>query len=309
MLRVQPHLASIPVPRNFLYRCLALVLAVIGLASGCALTRRGAQSEYLDQAKQVWRRGVAALESGRVDEAESLLRQAAEAAPDDPAAQRQLAEALWQSGQHDEAIRRVEQACECAPDDAEAATRAGQMQLARGDTAAARQWANRALDLDARSPAAWTLRGRAHAKNGDPDRALADLQHALRYAPCDPQLLEDLARLHGERGDARRRLTTLHQLLDAYPPGQEPASVLAMAGDTYMALGRPRDAVDSLRLATTRDPGSAELLYRLAEAQAASGDTHLAIADARRALDVDGAHTASRELLARLQSPSPSQLR
>ncbi|MEQ8849801.1 tetratricopeptide repeat protein [Botrimarina sp.] len=288
---------------------LAVWLAILALASGCALTRRDGRAEYVDHAKQMWRRGVAALESGRVGEAESLLRQAAEAAPDDPAAQRHLAEALWQSGRHDEAILRVEQACECAPHDIEATIRAGQMRLSRGDADAARRWANRALDLDARCPDAWALRGRSLAHTKQPGRALADLQHALRYAPGDARLLEDLARLHGERGDQRRRLTTLHQLLDAYPPGQEPARVLADAGETYLALGRPRDAADALRVAAAREPSNAELLYRLAEAQAASGETRLAIVDARRALDVDAAHEPSRRLLARLESAPSAQLR
>jgi len=276
--------------------------------SGCALGRRGGPT-YVDQAKQMWRRGVTALESGQVGEAESWLRKAAEATPEDACTQSHLAEALWRSGQHDEAIRRAEEACRCDPGDAEAAVRAGEMRLARGDASLAAQWANRAIDGAPRSPAAWTLRGRAHQKLGEADRAMADFQQALRYAPTDAALLTDVALLHRARGDHRRCLTTLHHLLDAYPPGQEPAGALAMAGDSYLALGRGRDAAETLQLAATRGPADAGLLCRLAEARAACGDTPGAIADARRALDLDADHAASQQLLARLQAPPSTLLR
>ncbi|MEN0109408.1 MAG: tetratricopeptide repeat protein [Planctomycetota bacterium] len=276
---------------------------------GCALTRSGKGSEYVQQAKSMWRRGVAALETGRVDEAESLLRQAAEAAPEDPDAQRHLAEALWQSGQRTEAVTRAELACRCAPRDSGAAVRAGQMRLEAGDAQRSIDWADAAIAADTRSATAWALRGRAHRRLGRPERALADFQQALRFAPNDPALLTDVAMLHRARGDHRRCLTTLHQVIDSYPPGHEPASALAMVGESYLALGRARDAADSFRVAASRGPADAQLLYGLAEAQAACGQTDAAIADARRAIEADAAHTPSRELLARLEGQVVTRLR
>lgn len=290
------------------HRCLGLLLVFAATIPGCALNRRG-QTGYVDQAKQMWRRGVAALESGEVGEAESWLRKAAEATPEDAPTQGHLAEALWQSGQHDEALTCAEQACRCAPDDCPAATRAGEMRLAQGDARQAVDWGNRAIELNARSGAAWALRGRANQKLGATELALADYQQALRYLPTDPQLLTDVALLHRARGDHRRSLTTMHHLLDAYPPGQEPAGALALAGESYLALGRPRDAAETLQLAADRGPASAGLLCRLAEAQAACGDTAGAIAGARRALDLDAQHDRSRQLLAKLQATPATQLR
>lgn len=288
-----------------------LAITLIGslLLPGCAMTRRNQRPDYVAQAKQMWRRGVTALESGKLGEAESWLRQAAEASPDDAPTQRHLAETLWQSGQHDEALECAEAACRCAPQDCESTVRAGQMRLAQGDAGQANDWAERSIDLNTRSADAWALRGRSHQKLGDTDRALADYQQALRYAPNDPQLLTDVALLHRARGDHRRCLTTLHQLIDAYPPGQEPAGALALAGESYLALGRASDAADTLQLASARGPADADLLYRLAEAQAACGNHDLAMADARRALDLDSQHDGSRQLLARLRSTDAARLR
>lgn len=283
-------------------------MALLVTASGCALGRRG-NAGYVDQAKQMWRRGVAALESGEVGEAESWLRKAAEATPEDAPTQGHLAEALWRSGQHDEALACAEQACRCAPDDYAAATRAGEMRLARGDAQEAAAWGARAIELNTRSPSAWALRGRANERLGATQLALADYQQALRYAPTDPKLLTDVALLHRSRGDHRRALTTMHHLLDAYPPGQEPAGALALAGESYLALDRPRDAAESLQLAADRGPTNAGLLCRLAEARAACGETADAIAGARRALDLDAGHDRSRQLLAKLQATAGTQLR
>ncbi|TWT99756.1 cellulose synthase subunit BcsC [Botrimarina colliarenosi] len=283
------------------------LLALAISTSGCALTRRTA-ADSVDQAKQMWRRGVAALDAGKAGEAESWLRKAAEATPEDGATQHHLAEALWQTGKHEEALRCAEEACRCAPTNLDAAIRAGQMRLARGDAGQAAAWGEQAIEIDAGSAAAWALRGRAQQRLGKADLALADYQQALRYAPTDPELLSDVAQLYRDRGDHRRCLTTLHQLLDAYPPGQEPAEALAQAGETYLALGRSRDATDTLRLAAQRGPGNADLFCRLAEAQAACGQNELAVADARRALSLDATHLGSRQLIARLQ-PADAAIR
>lgn len=285
-----------------------VVALALFVSPGCALLKRAPKPDLVAHAKQTWLRGVSALESGRLGEAESLLREATEATPDDAQAQRHLAEALWQRGQRAEALAHVEQACQCAPMDASSAVRAGEMRLSEGDAPTAAQWADHALATDPRSPSAWALRGRVHQRLGHADRSLADLQQALRYAPGDAEILTDIALLHRARGDHRRCLTTLHHLIDAHPPGHEPAGALALAGESYLALGRPQDAADSLRLAAARGPDP-DLLCRLAEAQAACGQPAEALADARRALDLDAGHKASRQLIARLEAESTPSLR
>jgi tetratricopeptide (TPR) repeat protein len=290
--------------------CRRLCLLLVGLAMlpGCRALAKRQAPDVMGQAKQMWRRGVAALDAGKAGEAESWLRKAAAATPKDAATQHQLAEALWQTGKHDEALKCVEEACRCAPTNIEAAIRAGEMRLASGDSGQAAIWGEHAIEIDSRNAAAWALRGRANHKLGKTDLALADYQQALRYAPTDAKLLTDVADLYRGRGDHRRCLTTLHQLLDAYPPGQEPAEALAMTGETYQALGRSRDATETLLLAAERAPADANLYCRLAEAQAACGQTDRAVTEAQRALSVDATHQGSRQLLARLQ-PTDATLR
>ncbi len=265
--------------------------------------------EYLAQAKQLWHRGVDALESGQLNEAESLLRQAAEATPEDADARSHLAEALWQSGSHDEALAHAEAACRCEPTNSWAAVRAGQMRLAEGDAKMATEWAHSAIGLSCRCPEAWALRGRANQRLGNTEQALADLQQALRYAPNDTELLTDVALLYQARSEHRKCLTTLHQLLDCYPPGEEPAEVLALAGESYMAINRPVDAAENLRLASQRGTSGADFYYRLAEAEAACGKTDKAISDLDRALTFNQDHTPSQQLKARLASEPNNTIR
>jgi cytochrome c-type biogenesis protein CcmH/NrfG len=72
----------------------------------------------------------------------------------------------------------------------------------------------------------------------------------------------------------------------------------------YSAVGRPREAAESLWAAARRGPPSAELLYQLAKAQRAAGREGAAIEAARQALATDADHVASRELLASMEAAS-----
>jgi cytochrome c-type biogenesis protein CcmH/NrfG len=112
--------------------------------------------------------------------------------------------------------------------------------------------------------------------------------------------LLDVAALYRHIGEPARCLTTLHQLLDTYPPGEEPQQALALEGQTLFDLGRPREAVASLLAAGRRGPPNAEILFLLAQVYASEGSDEYAATAARQALAVDAAHVPSRELLAHL---------
>ncbi len=290
-------------------RTLCLTLALVA-APGCRMIRaRHAAADPKAESRELSRQGVSALELGAWERAELLLRRAAEAMPTDADSRRHLAEALWRSGQTDEAVEQARAASKLDPYDARLAIIAGEMLLATGEAEAAREQADRAIDLDSALPEAWALRGRAHRQLGDPDRALADLQRSLKHGPNDCGVLHDLAQMHQSRGEHQRALTAVHQWLDAYTPGAEPAEALVLEGKTYLAMGRPQMAVDSLHAALDRGDINAPTLYVLAECEAAAGRLPEAVSAAQQALAADASHEPSRALLARLSTGGGPTLR
>lgn len=255
------------------------------------------------EARQFACQGVTAMECGDYEKAERLLRRAAEAAPDDADARRHLAEVLWSRDQRSEAISHMRAAVNADPASPAAQCRLGQMEFAAGKWDLACRRAQKALEHDPCSADAWALRARANQRGGDAQRAMSDYFRALAYAPNDRGVLSELAALYAAQGRPHRRLATVHRLLETYPQGEAPASVLVMEADAYAALARPRDAVATLRVAAERAPGEAAVLHRLAEAEEAIGAHDRAVAAAQRALRADRGHVPSQQLLARLTAP------
>lgn len=266
-------------------------------------SRQPTQAAIAD-GRQFSREGMAALETGRYLEAETLLQQAVNAVPNDADSRRYLAEALWHRRATAEAIRQIETAHSLAPDDPAIAVRAGQMQLGVGNSERALVRADRAIRLDPKLADAWALRGRARWHEKDLDQALADLQRALQYSPGAPDLLFDLANLYYQRGESQRCLTTLHRLLDAHPAGEEPLEALVLEGRAYLSLGLPVPASESFELVKTRSLPTADLCCLLAEAELAAGRPEAALAAAQEAVALDASHAASREIVAKLSASS-----
>ncbi|MEN1681597.1 MAG: tetratricopeptide repeat protein [Planctomycetota bacterium] len=280
-----------------------MAIALALCLHGCrALSYKSPVPESQARCQHFSREGVTAMEIGDWREAESLLRKALGASPDDPDARRHLAETLWTRGEQDEALDHMRASAQLEPASAEVAIRLGEMYLASGRAEAAIAEADRAIALDSSVASGWALRGRAHRAVGDGDRALADLHNALHRQPQARDLLADVASLYFESGRRRRELTTLHMLRDTYVPGEEPVELVMGEADAYLALGRPRQAVDRLRVACEREAPSAGMLCRLAEAEAAAGQTHLARQTAKRALMTDAQHEPARQLVARLNA-------
>lgn len=289
--------------RNQLQAPIVWAVAVVCCAAslGCAAFRsKNPVSDSVAACRQYAREGITAMETGDYREAEALLRQATGASPNDADARRHLAETLWARGEQEEALVHMLSATELEPNNPEAAVRYGQMLLARGRHEQAVGQALRALSLNPRAADAWALRGRAHRSAGDDGRALADLHQALLRNPESRDILADVAAIYYQSGRRQRELTTLHRLRDTYLPGEEPTELLAGEAEAYLALGRPQQAVERLRLACGRVAPSAPLLCRLAEAEAASGDANQARVTAARALDADANHQGARALVARL---------
>jgi tetratricopeptide (TPR) repeat protein len=275
---------------------------------GCQLPgRQGAVSRSLATCRQLSQQGIAALERGHQEEAETLLASAVDACPVDPEARRHYAEALWGGGEAEEAIAQLEEACRLAGDDATLRVRLAEMHLHGGQLVEARQTAEQALDLDPKLPGAWAIQGRVMGATGQPEEALANFHRALSFAPQDQQILLEIANLYCHLNWPQRALATLQSLAEGCSPGDEPQEVLWLTGRAYTALGRYEEAVESLSAAAERGEPTPELLCQLAEAQLSCGRPAEAEAAARRALAMQPQNAASRQLLDRLLLARRSQ--
>jgi tetratricopeptide (TPR) repeat protein len=256
--------------------------------------------EDVAKCRDLTQQGVAAMELGNWKDAEKLLQTAVEASPVDSATRQYLAEVLWHRGATEAALVQMEAAVRLDSSDPTLIVRLGEMQLGTGATEKALTRADEAILLNPKLASAWALRGRAYWRMNQTERALADLQRALQFAPDSSDVLMDVAAIYRQRGQHDRCLTTLHHLLDTYPTGQATQLAYWMEGLTLNDLGRPQQAVDSLRSANQKGPPNADILYYLAQAQLASGHPDAATAAAQEALAVNPTHTASRELLTQL---------
>ncbi|HEY1786401.1 MAG TPA: tetratricopeptide repeat protein [Pirellulales bacterium] len=251
--------------------------------------------------RQLVQQGASAMDRGDWLAAEDLLNHAAEVSPQDPDARRRYAETLWHRGAAQPAITQLEEAARLAAEDPQIAVRTGEMYLATGQMARARKAADRALDLDPKLAAAWALRGRTSQATGALKTALADYQRSLGYQPDDRQVLLAVAEIYRQLNEPERALASLHSLVDSYPPAEEPQQLLYLEGLALVALGRYDDAVARYTLAGERGGPTAEILYRLAEAEFLAGrGVHAHIA-AKQALALDPNHVAARALVARLE--------
>lgn len=287
--------------------CVVALLFAL-LLSGCRLPgKEGPVPKSLAKCRQLSQRGIAAAERGQHQQAEALLADAVKACPLDPEAKRHYAETLWHRGARSEAAAQLQQAVSLAGDDAMLRVRLAEMQLAMGQMAAARQTAEQALDLNPKLAAAWAIRGRVMRAGGRLPQALADYYRSLGYARDNPQILLEIAELHRQLNQPQRALAVLQSLADAYSPGEEPQQVLYLTGLACAALGRYEDAVESLSAAVLREDPTAEILYRLAEAEWRAGRAVEAAAAARDALRLQPQHQPSRELLGRIETAQRSQ--
>ena len=276
-------------------------LAALPLA-GCRLPGHdGPVPKSLADCRRLSQQGVAALERGRQQDAEALLAKAVAACPTDAEARRHYAESLWRRGARPDAIAQLEQSGRLAGDDPLLWTRLAEMYLATGQLDLASKNADRAIDLDPRLPGAWAIRGGILRATGQPAEALTCYLRALGYAPKDRSILMEVAESYRQQNLPERSLQTLQCLAETYSPGDEPGQVHDLLGQTYVALGRYDDAVESLSRAATQGNPTPEVLCRLGEAQLLAGWPAEAAATAQQALALQPRHPQSLALLDRIQ--------
>jgi tetratricopeptide (TPR) repeat protein len=281
--------------------CLSIFLFCLLSLTGCkTFSQRGPVPEAVASCRQLSQQGIDHIHQGKWEQAEILLAQAVTACDTNAEARQQYAETLWHRGARKEAVAQMETALKLSPDDATLHCRLGEMHLAMRDFPKAEFHVVQAMQHDGKLAAAWSLRGRIHRAAGRPVPALSDMQRALCYAPDDASILLTIAELQREAAQPQRALVTLLALADLYPPGEEPQEVLYLTGLALTAMGRHADAAESLYAASLRGQPTAEILYRLAEAELLSGRTEAAEANARQALALNPQHVSCNQLMERL---------
>jgi tetratricopeptide (TPR) repeat protein len=283
--------------------CLAVaLLAAAWAAAGCHLPNfHGPVPTPLATSRRLSQQAAAALERGQKTEAETLLAKAVKTCPTDPDAHHYYAEALWLRDARPEAASQLEQACRLTPEEPSLRVRLAEMYLAMGQVEAARQNAEHAIRLNPRLAGAWAVQGRVMQAMGDLRQALADQHRALGYAPNDRQILLEVAGLYWQMHQPQRALETLSSVAETYAPGEESQQLLYLMGVTYTALNRYDDAAASLALAASRERPTAEILYRLAEAQWLSGRPEDAGVSLGQALALDPRHQPSHALRTQIE--------
>ncbi len=180
--------------------------------------------------------GRAALAAGKVAEGEAFLTRSLARAPVSPAA-RELGLHYGRVGRAAEALALLERWVAAQPEDSDALMAATQAALRLGRTDQAEAFI---AGLNAES---------------DPVRVLR-------------------AQVARQRGDAAQVLAALGPLAKAPPPGLE-REVRRLAGEAYLQIGRPQDAIAAIESATVGDAG-ASLVFARAMAQLGRGPVAIA---------------------------------
>ena len=308
---VQCRVCSLHTDRHPVAHWLLTCLLGTVLLVGCTRWpwRDGAVPESVANCRELSQQAIAHIESNRWQEAEGLLDQAITSCPIDPDARRYYAETLLQRGATEEALKQLKEAISLTPNDTTLAVRVGEIYFYRGDHARASRWANEAINLDPSVVEAWALRARVQLASGHPRDALADFQRALGYRPEDSRLLGETAEVYMTLGRPGRALLLLQNLADTYVSGEVPTELQERKGDTLLALGRHQDAALCYRLACQDEEPSADVFYKLAEAELRLGDREQSRAATEQALRIDPHHRASKQLLSKLSGSAAGTYR
>ena len=143
---------------------------------------------------------------------------------------------------------------------------------------------------DVRRPAGdvydWLSRGRALLARGDAGAAATLLRHAHEAEPGSPELVETLARAEFETGRFTAARDLFATLVEDAPDSDYARFGL---GASLVRLGRYRDALPHLVMASVMRPDRSEYQALLARARAVTGTAPAGSSDADGAPDEDGA--------------------
>lgn len=271
-------------------------LFMLLVSAGCSGLSKRVHQDDVVLARQIARQGADAFHEKDWERAEQYYSKAVEVCPVDERVRARYAETMWNLGLHREAIEHQEHAVRLSGSDPDLVIRLGEMYLAEGELVVANRLAQRVIDSGRESASAYRLRGDVLVRQGLWREALAAYQHALSFQPSAKEVQLSVAQVYQCHGRPQRALATLQSLLAAYPPGEAPAELHYWQGMAFASLHRYSQAVRHFSTAGTRGLESADLQFRLAEAQFQLGDRSAAQSALRRGMELDPNHPQAARL-------------
>ena len=222
--------------------------------------------------------GIAALEQGKLSEAEKLLAHAVKLSKNDINHRRHYAEVLWQQGKHQEALHQLDEAIKRGgQNNASLHISLAEKYLAIREYNTAYHHADKAVHLDSQDYRSWALRGRTKRSQAAHQAGYAehttamlhqareDYLRAVSLAPNDRELLAELATVQMNCGQQEQALATWLSVQNLYPQKGEPPEVLIGKTETLMALQRFDEAEANLLAIRQRGLDNTEMERRLQE--------------------------------------------
>ena len=253
-------------------------------ATGCLLHRSFvpiSPSQYLGSEQS--RLGIAALEQGKLTEAERRLEHAVKLNKNDINHRFHYAEVLWQQGKHQESLGQLDEAVKRGGhNNVSLHVSLAEKYLAIREYTAAYRYADEAVRLDSQNYQSWALRGRAKRLQAIHQAGYAehtatmlhqvreDYLRAVSLAPNNRELLTELASVQTACGQPEQALATWLTVQSLYSQGSEPAEVLIGKTETLTMLMRFDEAEANLIALRQRGQEHSETGRRLQEMIAAT---------------------------------------
>jgi tetratricopeptide (TPR) repeat protein len=230
------------------------------------------------------------LNASKVDEAYTLLQNAAKNSPDNLQLQLALAKVARLKGDAVATQAAYQAAERLAPRDIDIHANLAELASERHDYAALAEIGNKAIELRPDLAQAYLWRGMAEANEKQFDKAEADFQTALTKDPNNPSTYQELGELRLREGKNAEGLTMLEKSLDKNP---NMLQALREIVEVDLVAKQPDKAVARVQQQIAKSPKNPAFYGLLASVQLATKDFNGARDNAKKAMDMNPADEAA----------------
>ena len=250
-------------------------------------------------------------DAGNVGQAEHWMREVVAMRPKDASYRVTLAQFLAKAGRTDAAEKEIRDARKLFPDNVGVRSGLVQFLIANRGAAAAEAELRRDADAKPNDDESRLLLGAFLADTGSADAATTELSKVIHHAGTTAPGLSARSRLAAialSRGKVAEGEKLVSEVLAKSPRDTD---ALVVRGSLRLQQGNAAGAVEDLRAASRDVPNSVPVLLSLAEAHAAVGEVGLAEEAFRRAVEIGGADSSPRLMLAQflLSQGRPTEAR